>query len=201
VPWIRWAIAPPETTIVTGPSPDPTDLSYDEEIELPTEPQPAVSIAQRRAARARTRIGEPGRAPHPGRPARIRAADGSGELPVACYELFSGTEVLGRMALDGCCRALDAALPGRAGGGRHPHRADRHRHQPLGGITAIRRRDRDRAGRSAGPRICPGLDLVALMVDGVHFGEHTCVVALGIDIDGVKHRSRARPRTPPWSPS
>src|SRR6476659_8271381 len=32
-----------------------------------------------------------------------------------------------------------------------------------------------------------GLDLVALMVDGVHFGEHTCVVALGIGIDGIKH--------------
>jgi transposase-like protein len=32
-----------------------------------------------------------------------------------------------------------------------------------------------------------GLDLVALMVDGVHFGEHTCVVALGIGIDGTKH--------------
>src|SRR4051794_30988197 len=32
-----------------------------------------------------------------------------------------------------------------------------------------------------------GLELVALMVDGVHFGEHTCVVALGIDIDGIKH--------------
>jgi putative transposase len=32
-----------------------------------------------------------------------------------------------------------------------------------------------------------GLDLVALMVDGVHFGEHCCVVALGIDIDGTKH--------------
>jgi transposase-like protein len=32
-----------------------------------------------------------------------------------------------------------------------------------------------------------GLDLVAFMVDGVHFGEHTCVVALGIGIDGVKH--------------
>ena len=31
------------------------------------------------------------------------------------------------------------------------------------------------------------LDLVALMIDGVHFGEHCCVVALGIDIDGVKH--------------
>ena len=32
-----------------------------------------------------------------------------------------------------------------------------------------------------------GLDLVAFMVDGVHFGEHTCVVALGIGADGVKH--------------
>jgi putative transposase len=31
------------------------------------------------------------------------------------------------------------------------------------------------------------LDLVAFLVDGVHFGEHTCVVALGIGIDGVKH--------------
>src|SRR3954451_25260728 len=32
-----------------------------------------------------------------------------------------------------------------------------------------------------------GLDLVALMFDGVHFGEVCCVVALGIDLDGVKH--------------
>ena len=28
------------------------------------------------------------------------------------------------------------------------------------------------------------LDLVASMIDGVHFGEHLCVVALGIGIDG-----------------
>jgi putative transposase len=32
-----------------------------------------------------------------------------------------------------------------------------------------------------------GLDLIALMVDGVHFGESCCVVALGIDSEGVKH--------------
>jgi hypothetical protein len=31
---------------------------------------------------------------------RVRAAEGSGELPVAAYELFSGTEVLGRLALE-----------------------------------------------------------------------------------------------------
>jgi len=32
-----------------------------------------------------------------------------------------------------------------------------------------------------------GLDLVALMIDGVHFADHLCVVALGIDHDGRKH--------------
>src|SRR3954462_13263620 len=31
------------------------------------------------------------------------------------------------------------------------------------------------------------LDLVALMIDGVYFAEHLCVVTLGIDIDGTKH--------------
>jgi len=31
---------------------------------------------------------------------RVRAADGSGELSIASYELFSSTEVLGRMAME-----------------------------------------------------------------------------------------------------
>jgi putative transposase len=31
------------------------------------------------------------------------------------------------------------------------------------------------------------LDLVAVMVDGVHFAESCCVVALGIGLDGTKH--------------
>jgi putative transposase len=32
-----------------------------------------------------------------------------------------------------------------------------------------------------------GLDLVALMIDGVHFAESCCIIAMGIDIDGLKH--------------
>jgi len=32
-----------------------------------------------------------------------------------------------------------------------------------------------------------GVALVALMVDGVHFAGHLCVVALGVDAEGVKH--------------
>jgi hypothetical protein len=31
------------------------------------------------------------------------------------------------------------------------------------------------------------LELVAVMIDGVHFAEHLCVVTLGIGIDGTKH--------------
>jgi transposase-like protein len=31
------------------------------------------------------------------------------------------------------------------------------------------------------------VDLIAVMVDGVHFGGHCCVVALGIGVDGTKH--------------
>ena len=34
---------------------------------------------------------------------------------------------------------------------------------------------------------CPPWTWSALLIDGVHFGEHTCVVALGIAIDGTKH--------------
>ena len=31
---------------------------------------------------------------------RVRAADGAGELPIASYELFTSTEILGRMAME-----------------------------------------------------------------------------------------------------
>ena len=31
---------------------------------------------------------------------RVRAADGSGELPIASYELFTSTEILGKMAME-----------------------------------------------------------------------------------------------------
>ena len=32
-----------------------------------------------------------------------------------------------------------------------------------------------------------GLDLVALLIDGVHIGEHCLIVALGMAADGQKH--------------
>src|SRR5271163_2620398 len=44
------------------------------------------------------------------------------------------------------------------------------------------------------------LRVVALLIDGVHFGEHVVLAAVGVDEHGDKHvlglRARARPRTP-----
>src|SRR3954454_1139309 len=48
---------------------------------------------------------------------RMRATDGSGELAVPSYELFSDTEVLGRMALE---RMLAGLSTRRYGAGLEP---------------------------------------------------------------------------------
>ena len=116
----------------------------------------------------------------------MRAAEGSGELTVPAYELFSRSEVLGRIAMARMLGGLSTRRypiglePVGRGSSRRPAR----RASPLcSGGSSLRPRRRCRAAR----RGLVGLDLVALMVDGVHFGEHLCVVALGIGIDGTKH--------------
>jgi hypothetical protein len=55
----------------------------------------------------------------PVRRPRMRTADGAAELPVPCYELFSSTEILGRMAMgEDAGWDPDAPLPHRARTGR-----------------------------------------------------------------------------------
>ena len=118
---------------------------------------------------------------------RVRAADGSGELPVASYELFSSTEMLGKMAMEKMLAGLSTR--------RYPVGLE-----PVGGRvdesssatskSAVSRRFvamTETALAELLSRDLAGLDLVALMIDGVHFAESCCVVALGIDIEGTKH--------------
>jgi hypothetical protein len=117
---------------------------------------------------------------------RVRAADGSGELPVAAYELFSGTELLGRLALERMLGGLSTRRYGLAGAGRHQVE------QTASGTSksAVSRRFVAMTQTALAELLAAdlsGLDLVCLMIDGVGFGEHTCVVALGIAIDGTKH--------------
>jgi putative transposase len=118
---------------------------------------------------------------------RVRAADGSGELQVAAYELFSHTEVLGRLALE---RMLGGLSTRRYPVGLEPVGTQVEQAATGTSKSAISRRFVAMTHTALAELLAADLstlDLVCLMIDGVHFGEHTCVVALGIDIDGTKH--------------
>jgi putative transposase len=118
---------------------------------------------------------------------RMRAADGSGELAVPSYELFSSTEILGRMAMD---RMLGGLSTRRYPVGLEPVGTRAERSATATSKSAVSRRFVTQTETALAELLAAdlsSLDLVAMMVDGVHFGEHTCVVALGVGIDGTKH--------------
>ena len=118
---------------------------------------------------------------------RVRAADGAGEVPVPVYELFTGTEVLGRMAME---RMLAGLSTRRYSHGLEPVGERVEAAASATSKSAVSRKFVARTETALGDLLAAdlsALDLVALMVDGVHFAEHCCVVALGIGIDGTKH--------------
>jgi transposase-like protein len=118
---------------------------------------------------------------------RVRAADGSGELAVPAYELFSSTEVLGRMAME---RVLAGLSTRRYRVGLEPVGETVAAGAAATSKSAVSRRFVAMTETALNELLAADLselDLVALMVDGVHFAEHLCVVALGIGIDGGKH--------------
>ena len=118
---------------------------------------------------------------------RMRATDGSGELPVACYELFSQTQVLGRMAMQ---RMLAGLSTRRYPVGLEPVGQKVEKSARSTSKSVVSRRFVAATETALADLLAADLselDLVALMIDGVHFGDHLCVVALGISIDGTKY--------------
>ncbi len=118
---------------------------------------------------------------------RVRAADGTGELPVPAYDLFNGTELLGRMAME---RMLAGVSTRRYPVALEPVGAEVTAGSKSTSKSAVSRKFvamTETALSDLLAKDLTGLDLVAMMIDGVHFADHLCVVALGIDIDGVKH--------------
>jgi putative transposase len=118
---------------------------------------------------------------------RVRAADGTGEVPVPAYDLFNGTELLGKMAMERMLGGLSTR--------RYPVGLE-----PVGKAVGEVSRSTSKSAVSRKfvamtettladllGKDLSELDLVALMIDGVYFAEHLCVVALGIDLDGTKH--------------
>ncbi|HYN08465.1 MAG TPA: IS256 family transposase [Vicinamibacterales bacterium] len=123
----------------------------------------------------------------PVRRPRVRSADGNRELPVAAYELFSATDLLERMAME---RMLGKLSSRRYRLGLEPVGADIEASARSTSKSSVSRRfvrATERAVAELMEADLSHLDLVAVMIDGVHFAGHCCVVALGIGIDGTKH--------------
>jgi putative transposase len=118
---------------------------------------------------------------------RVRAADGSGELPIASYELFTSTEILDKMAMEKMLAGLSTR---RYPVGLEPVGPNITEKSSATSKSAVSRRFvamTETALAELLSRDLSGLDLVALMIDGVHFAETCCIVVLGIDIEGNKH--------------
>jgi putative transposase len=117
---------------------------------------------------------------------RVRTADGRRELPVPTYQAFAATELLGQLALE---RMLAKLSTRRYQVGLEPVGADVERAAAGTSKSAVSRRfvaQTEHALVELLAQDLTGLDLVALLVDGIRVAEHTCVVALGITIDGTK---------------
>jgi putative transposase len=122
----------------------------------------------------------------PVRRPRVCTADGAAELAVSSYDLFSSTELLGRLAME--------KMLGKLSTRRYPLGLE-----PVGGAvearasatskSSVSRRFVTATEKALTELMAADLsavDLVALMIDGVRFAEHTCIVALGISGDGTK---------------
>jgi len=118
---------------------------------------------------------------------RVRAADGSGELAVPAYELFNSTELLGKMAMEKMLAGLSTRRypVGLEPVGEHTESTSRATSKSAVSRKFVAMTEHALADLMAVD--LTDLDLVAIMIDGVHFADHLCVVALGIDIDGTKH--------------
>jgi len=117
---------------------------------------------------------------------RVRAADGAGELAVPAYELFNGTELLGRMAME---RMLAGLSTRRYPVGLEPVGAQVAQTARSTSKSAVSRKfvaSTETALAQLLAADLSALDLVALMIDGVHFADSCCIVALGITLDGTK---------------
>jgi putative transposase len=118
---------------------------------------------------------------------RVRSADRSSEVSLSTYECFNSTELLGRMAMQ---KMLAKISTRRYSAGLEPVGAAVEAASRGTSRSAVSRRfvaATETALTELMTADLSGLELVALMVDGVNFAGHCCIVAVGIDIDGIKH--------------
>jgi transposase-like protein len=117
---------------------------------------------------------------------RVRSADGARELPLPTWAAFASTELLDQLALE---RMLAKLSTRRYQAGLEPVGSRAEQASSGTSKSAVSRRFVARTEPALAELLAQdlsGLDLVALMVDGIRVAERCCVVALGITIDGTK---------------
>ena len=117
---------------------------------------------------------------------RVRAADGSGEVPVATYQHFAGRDVLGQVVL---ARMLASVSTRRYQTTNEPVGSAVTAAERSTSKSAVSRVFIERTRVALGQLMSRRLDdvrLAAMMLDGIDLKERTHVVALGITTEGVK---------------
>jgi putative transposase len=122
---------------------------------------------------------------------RMRATDGSGELPVAAYELFSRTEVLGRMAME---RMLAGLSTRRYPVGLEPVGTRTEQAAVSTSKSAVSRRFVAATETALAQLLAADLselDLVGLMIDGLRERGLDVTRPILVVLDGAKALRRA----------
>jgi transposase-like protein len=117
---------------------------------------------------------------------RVRSADGAQELALPTWAAFASTELLDQLTLE---RMLAKLSTRRYQRGLEPVGSQVERTATGTSKSAVSRRfvaATEHALAELFAQDLSALDLIALLVDGIRVAEHTCVVALGITIDGTK---------------
>jgi putative transposase len=132
---------------------------------------------------------------------RVRSADGAQELALPTWAAFASTELLDQLTLE---RMLAKLSTRRYRVGLEPVGSRVEQAATGTSRSAVSRRFVAATEHALAELLAAdltGLDLVALMLDGIRIAEHTCVVALGSPSTAPRCRSlwpRAPPSTPPW---
>jgi putative transposase len=117
---------------------------------------------------------------------RVRGADRAAEVTLPTYQAVSSTELLGRQAM---AKMLAKLSTRRYATGLEPVGEAIEARSRATTKSAVSRRfvaATEAALAELMSADLSGLDLVVIMIDGVHFADHCCVIALGIDVDGNK---------------
>jgi putative transposase len=117
---------------------------------------------------------------------RVRSADGAAELSLPTWQAFSSTELLDQLALE---RMLAKLSTRRYRVGLEPVGTAVEQAATGTSKSAVSRRFVAATEHALAELLAQDLstlDLVTLMVDGIKVADHTCVVALGITLDGTK---------------